>query len=187
MTFRSTHIRTLLIGGFALLFWGCPVRSIHPLFTAEQSIAVEQIGGIWRTDGAEYQFTPLEGKNYRLTVIATEDGDTAEYAARFGTIGKQLYLDTAPLSNSDEHHHLSVHLFSKADIAGDSLTIRTLDGEWMVKLADSKKLRTPFVRRENEIILTGTPEELQRFVATAAAHPDAYPDNSRFVRVPERR
>lgn len=187
MSDRRSMLRTLLISSLAFLLWGCPVRSLHPLFTPEQSVAVAEIEGQWRTDGADYRFELLEGTNYRVTVISTEELDTVMYAGRFGRIRGVLYLDTAPLSSSEEHHYLSVHLFSRIDLNGDSLTLRTLDGEWMVKLADTKKLRTPFVRRENEIILTGTPEELQKFVASAATNPDAYPDKSPFVRIPELR
>jgi hypothetical protein len=176
------HIRTMMICILPLLFWGCPVRSIHPLFTEEQAITTDRVIGSWVTEGAVYQFDQLEGTHYRLTVISTEEGDSALYAARFGMIGKQLYLDTSPLTGSDEHHYLSVHVFSKVHMTDDSLSIETLDGEWLVKLSEQKKLRTPFVRRENEIILTGTPAELQRFMSTAANVPDAYPDRTRLVR-----
>ncbi|NUN70730.1 MAG: hypothetical protein HUU02_13590 [Bacteroidetes bacterium] len=184
MTERRALFRFILIGSLTVLLWGCPARSLHPLFTPEQSVNVAAIEGWWRTDGAEYRFEVLEGTNYKVTVISTEDQDTAMYAGQFGRVRGTLYLDTAPLSSSDEHHYLSVHLFSRIDLNGDSLTLRTLDGEWLVKLADNKQLRTPFVRRENEIILTGTPAELQSFVASAAAVADAYPDISRFVRLP---
>lgn len=179
---RTLSSRTIMLVGISIVFWGCPVRSLHPLFTEEQAVVVDAVHGIWTTDGAEYHFERLEGANYRLMIVSTEEGDSALYAGRFGKVGQQLYLDTSPLTGAEDHHYLSVHVFSKVLLTDDSLIIETLDGEWLVKLAEQKKLRTPFVRRENEIILTGTTAELQKFISTAMSVPEAYPDRTRLVR-----
>jgi hypothetical protein len=67
-------------------------------------------------------------------------------------------------------------------IDGDTLTLAMLEADWLLKLDKEKKLKTPHVQRENEVILTGTTEELRNFVSAIGTNHDAFPDNSVFVR-----
>lgn len=168
---------------FTILFSGCPARSLHPLFTEQQTVLLASLIGTWENTDDTYTFEPLQGNNYRLVIRSKEEQDSAIYIVLSGKIGNVWYLDSYPIVNSQEHHYLSMHIITRMTLNADTLTLAMLEGDWLLKMNEEKKLKTPHVERENEVILTGTAEELQKFIAIAGSNTEAFPDVSVFRRV----
>jgi len=166
----------------SLLISGCPARSLNPLFTEQQAILLPLLIGTWENMDEIYSFEPLPGNNYRLVIRSADEKDSSIYLVLSGKIGNTWYLDSYPIVNSQEHHYLSMHVVTQMVLNGDTLKLAMLEGDWLLKMDKEKKLKTPHVQRENEIILTGSTEELQQFIAFAGKDSDAFPDVGIFVR-----
>jgi hypothetical protein len=164
-------------------FMGCPARSIHPLFTEQNAVLLASLVGTWENNDETYTFESFQGNNYRLVVRPKSENDSAVFLVLSGKIGTHWFLDSYPIVNSSEHHFLSTHIFTKMSLNDDSLSLSTLEADWLLKMSNAKKLKVPHVKRENEIILTGTTGELRQWIATAGANPEAFPEMSTFHRV----
>jgi hypothetical protein len=166
----------------SILLSGCPARSLNPLFTEQQAVILASLVGTWENADESYTFEILHGNNYRLVIRPKTENDSSVYIVLSGKIGKEWFLDSSPIVNSKEHHYLSMHVFTRMKLNGDTLTLAMLEADWLLKMDTAKKLKTPHVRRENEVILTGTTEELRSFVSSIGSMSEAFPDTSVFIR-----
>lgn len=175
--------------GYVLLFLvtffltGCPARSIHPLFTEQSAVLLVSLLGTWENSDETHTFESFQGNNFRLVIRPKSENDSAVFLVLCGKIGGQWFLDSYPIVNSSEHHFLSTHIFTRMSLNGDSLTLASLEADWLLKMSNEKKLKIPHVKRENEIILTGTTAELQKWFASTGTNPDAFPDKSIYYRM----
>jgi hypothetical protein len=176
-------IRVILFISVPFLFSGCPARSIHPLFTDKEAVFNTSLLGIWSNNEESYTFENLHEKNYRLVVRPKEENDSAVYTVLLGKIGEAWFLDSYPIVNSNEHHYLSAHVFTRMILQGDSLYMASLEADWLLKMITEKKIKVAHVRRENEIILTASTKNLQQFINTISTNNEAFPNQSVFVRM----
>lgn len=177
-TFRVTVSLTI-----AVLFFGCPARSIHPLFSENDATFNSTLVGIWSNEDETYTFEKGENKSYSLVIRPKTENDSVIYTVISGTIGSMWFLDSYPLLNSDEYHFLSTHLISKMEISGDTLRMSSLEADWLLKKVERKEIKIDHIRRENEIILTASTKELQKFISKIATNTEAFPDPNVLVRV----
>ena len=175
-------LRVILLVSVTLLFSGCPARSIHPLFTDKEAVFDASLIGTWTSNEESYTFEKLQEKNYRLVVRSQNENDSAVYAVLLGKIGSAWFLDSYPIVNSNEHHFLSVHVFTRMTMQGDSLTLATLEADWLLKMITEKKITIDHAQRENEIILTASTNKLQHFVNSIRGNNEAFPNPNVFIR-----
>jgi hypothetical protein len=109
--------------------------------------------------------------------------DSAVYTTLAGTIGNQWYLDSYPYVNADEHHYLSVHVFTKMTLSGDTLTLASFENDWLEKQITGKKISVAHIRRGSEIILTASTKDLQTMFRTIGGNNDAFPNRTNYIRV----
>ena len=169
----------------ALLFVGCPVRSLFPLFTDKDVAFNPALVGTWAagSDQEQYVFRAVTDKSYLVSVL-DKKGDTVSYRAQLGKLGASWFLDTRLDERSEDYHMLASHLIHRVWLSGDSLHIATMEGDWLKKMAESKKLRIPYVNRDGDIVLIAQTSELQKFVMKYADNTDAFPvPPGAFVRV----
>ncbi|MCK9409616.1 MAG: hypothetical protein WCX28_03985 [Bacteriovoracaceae bacterium] len=164
------------------LLSGCPARSLHPLFSERQAVLLASLIGTWENNEETYTFEPLQGNNYRLVIRPKDEKDSSVYSVLSGKIGSDWFLDSFPIVNSKEHHYLSMHVITKMTLNGDTLTLAMLESDWLLKAITEKKITVQHVKRENEIILTGSTEELRRFITLSGSEEEAFPDVSVFIR-----
>ncbi len=176
-------IRFLSVVLITALFGGCPARSLHPLFTDQEAVFNPSLIGTWETDDEAYTFEKLKEKNYQLVIRSKKENDSTIYVVWLGKIGSQWFLDSYPIVNSDEHHYMSVHLFTRMKLAGDTLRLASLEADWISKMIDEKKMKIAHVRRDNEIILTASTKELQQWMGTIAENSEAFPNENAFARM----
>lgn len=176
-------IRLLFIVLITALFAGCPARSIHPLFTDQDALFNPSLIGTWGTDDETYTFEKLKEKNYQLVIRSKKEYDSTAYVVWLGKIGSQWFLDSYPIVNSDEHHYLSVHVFTRMKLERDTLRLASLEADWISKMIDEKKMKISHVRRDNEIVLTASTKELQQWMGTIVDNSEAFPNEDAFVKI----
>lgn len=176
-------IRFFFIVLIAALFAGCPARSIHPLFTDQDALFNPALIGTWGMDDETYTFEKLKEKNYQLVIRSKKESDSTAYVVWLGKIGSQWFLDSYPLVNSDEHHYMSVHVFTRMKMEGDTLRLASLEADWISKMIDEKKIKVAHVRRDNEVVLTASTKELQQWMGTIGTNNEAFPNEDAFARI----
>lgn len=185
ITKRRNKMKTLLYSitlTFAFFFIGCPARSLHPLFTEKDIVFNSSLIGTWLADDVTYTFEQLGDKNYKVTVCSTESHDSSLYTAQLGKLGSHWFLDTYPLVTLDEHHYLSVHVFTRLKLQGDTLRLASLEEDWLSEKIRTKALTITHVKKDDEIILTASTKELQQLLMKYGKENDAFPNEGVFVR-----
>jgi hypothetical protein len=170
----------------ALLSLGCPVRSIFPLFNEKDLMLNKNLVGTWIGKDALLKIDQSGEKDYRGTFIETDEpgknGKSTSYAVLAGKVGKYWFLDSTPDSDPKDHHLLKSHVISKVQLEGDGLSMSSLEGDRLRELIDAGTLKVSHVRRNNEIILTASPEELQKLVLQLADDEKAFPESPQWKR-----
>jgi hypothetical protein len=169
--------------GLAVLSIGCPVRSLFPLFLEKDSETLPRIVGTWLTgEGESYTFQKSGDKEYSV-VWRDKKGETGVYQVQLGKLGKFWFMDSYPGTSASEYHWIASHIFSKIWLEGDSLRIASLEGDWLRKMIESGRLTTPHVMMNSDIVLTGSPQELQQLVLRFAEDDGAFPKSPGLVRM----
>lgn len=177
-----TRLKYVLALGLAAFAFGCPARSLFPLFAEKDLMILPNGVGTWvSAKGDTVTVQTANDKNYKLTVSNTE-GETGQLVGQVGKLGNSWFLDSYPAQKEIDHHLIKTHIISKIRLEGDSLRVASLEGDWLKKLSDTGKLQIPHVVRDNEVILTASTEELQQFVLRAADDPGAFPKVNLYAR-----
>jgi len=180
---RMKNLSRIGTGILVFIFLGCPARSIHPLFSENDVTLNPALIGTWSSNDDTYAFTLTSDRTMKTVIRSLTSQDSAVYTTLAGTIGNQWYLDSYPYVNSDEHHYLSVHVFTKMTIAGDTLTLASFNNDWLEKQISEKKISVAHIRRGSEIILTASTKELQSMIRAVGGKNDAFPNSTNYVRV----
>jgi hypothetical protein len=176
-------LRIILIALLMVLFAGCPARSIHPLFTDNDVTFDPALIGTWISGDDSYTFSPSSDKSYRTVIHSLTTDDSSVYTVQAGTIGRSRYLDSYPYVNSDEHHYLSVHVFSLMMLTGDTLMLASFENDWLEKQIEAKKISLQHIKRGQEIIITATTKELQKMFRSIDGDSLAFPNRTIYTRV----
>ncbi|MBI2619419.1 MAG: hypothetical protein HYW57_05005, partial [Ignavibacteriales bacterium] len=115
-------------------------------------------------------------------IVAEENGESVSYNALIGQIGGFWFLDSSPKRGGEDFHFIPVHIFSRLWLNGDTLRIASLEGDWLGDMIDQNKLSITHVRRDREVILTATTEELRSLVLRFVQDPGAFPDPNVMIR-----
>lgn len=168
----------------SFLFFGCPARSLNPLFTEEESVYNPALTGQWRGDGTTLTFIRNGAKEYRAVYRDAQSGDSLVYAVRLGTVGERWFLDSAPMENPKDDHLVTAHMVSKVWFEKDRLHIAMLEADWLAKMIDAGKMKVSHVRRGKEVILTAPTATLKQLAETFGGNKEAFPESGApFVRV----
>jgi hypothetical protein len=190
-------LRIFLVGVLILLFFGCPVRSIFPLFGDKDMVFMPGLVGTWantekNTLGTTEQNTLSikkagEQNYYLLEFPVGKDGDQAEtntYYAYLGRLGDFWFLDFYRQIRQDENYDLiPTDLFFRLWLEGDTLRLAALEGDWLDEMIGKKKISISRLLLEDEIILTAATLELQQLVRRFAEDRGAFPDPATYVRL----
>ena len=162
---------------------GCPARSLQQLFAEKDLVFNPSLIGTWSADEETYTFQQSTEKQYTLIIRSTTSKDSSMYTVQLGKIGALWFLDSYPFANSEEHHYLSVHIFTRMKLQGDTLRLASLEGDWLSTMIDKGSIKISHVKREGEIILTASTKELQKFILAAGDNNDAFPNENALVRL----
>ena len=186
-------VRVIFVVAISAFFTGCPVRSLQPLFSEKDLTYNPALVGKWadgediysfsRANENEYAILLTEQKPTDSTTNARAEVDTITFVGRLGRLGKNWFLDTYPARETGDFHLLPTHIIAKVRIEGDTLTLASLEGDWLKKMLKAGHLRTECTLVDGDVILTGPTKEIQQMVRKYADDENAFPGPEKFVRV----
>ena len=186
----KTKWQLLGLGLAALIFGGCVVQSIQPLFTDKDYIPFPGLVGAWvQKDGdrlvGNWTFAG-DGVRYELTQI-DEQGRQATFSVVAGRIGTNIFLQGSLPDRSHAMndlfalHLIPAHLFVKAFKADEGLRLVAMDLEWLTRHLEANPGAISHVWRDKMPVLTASTEELRKFVSRHANDPLVFKNEIRLL------
>ena len=174
--------------GFLLLLAGC-VPSLHPLYTDQDVIFDQSALGVWAEDDSKETWALNRGgkKEYKL-VHTDEDGKKGEFIAHLLKVEGRMFLDLYPvepeLRENDFYrdHLLRVHTFAAVLQIEPALRITYLDPDWLKKFLDKQPSALRHEKINDEVVITASPKELQKFLLTHLKTDGAFSEPSELKR-----
>jgi hypothetical protein len=181
MDMKQTRIRTkvsrvgcVLLSLAILLVPGC-VPSLHPLYTEQDLVYDERLLGEWAEEGEagdRWLFEPLDEHGYRVTF--SEDGREGRFNVRLLELSGHRYLDFEPTDDGFENlalggfyrmHWVPAHTFVRVELVDRMLRMSLMNADWLSKHLEREPDSLAHRRRDSdELVLTASTEQLQRFV-----------------------
>ena len=169
-----------LLVGAALVVAGC-IPSLQPLYTDKTTAFDPALVGFWVQDNSDstWAFVQKETNTYGLT-YADKEGKPGQFEARLVKLGDKYFLDLFPedprqIENAYyKFHLLRVHTFLKMSLDGSTLQLAGLDPGWLKRQLDADPAILRHATVNDMIVLTASPEELQKFVRRHADDKDAF-------------
>lgn len=169
---------TLLLG-----VAGC-VPSLHELWTEKTQVYDDTIAGTYQQDDAVWTFAgDPNDKSWTLT-IDEKEGKQSKLIAHLVQVGGQRFFDFYPAGDAQietgewvKFHLVPAHLFFKVDKTAESFKIAPMNPEEVGKLLKEKpQLVKHEVIKDNRVVLTDTPENLQKFLLEGLMVKDFFGD-----------
>jgi hypothetical protein len=179
-------LKYISVAAIILLALGCPARSIFPLFNDKDLVFNKDLVGTWV--GKDVLMIEQSGeKSYKAILTETPEpgksGSSVSYTLQLGKVGRYWFLDSTPAEGQNvDHHFIKSHMITKMRLEGDGLYTATLEGDRLKELIDAGTLQIAHVKRDNEIILTASPEELQKLALRLADDEKAFKESPRWER-----
>jgi hypothetical protein len=161
----------LLLGGLALV--GC-VPSLNPLYLEKDLVHDPAFLGDWSEDGTEdkWRFEPGEGRSYRVTF--REGDEEGEFIVHLLELDGYRYLDFEPVRDGLKAmgqtgfyrmHWVPTHTFARVELKDGVLRMAMVNPDWLTsKLEQDPGCLAHRRRGDDDLVLTASTEELQRFL-----------------------
>lgn len=192
--------KTIVFVSLALLFFfsGC-IPSLHPLYTKDKLVILNQLEGLWteRANESEKQYEKwnfIKKENGQYLLIHE---DTKKRKAAFDVnvlqLGDQYFIDFYPVempkqnkklnfsllpgNNNDmlDIHLLPVHTFAKLNVKHGSVKIQFFDPDYLENLLKRRQIKIRHEELSDKgFVLTASSEELQKFVQKYGHEKEAY-------------
>lgn len=176
-----------------MLLAGC-IPSLHPLYTEKDILRMDAITGDWLSDDSTsmYQIiaSPDEKPSYLFTYLElpgkgnlfNADSSRANFIVNLVNLNGSYFMDFYPGENDDlenlnvllQVHLIPAHTFAKFRVTPDTIIIWRFDPDWLESLFDENRIRIAHEKIDDQIVLTASTEELQKFVSKYADDPSAY-------------
>jgi hypothetical protein len=193
---RSWRWIWLLVAALALgsiVATGCDgdgalfVVSLQPVYTQLDLEADSRLNGTWSDKEGDVTFSFEQGtengkeNEYKLVVKEKngEQEESGEFEARVVRLGTYYFLDIYPQSSKEGSefyrlHFTRAHTFARVEINEDSIRLAFLSASWLEAKMNEKSVDTPCVKVDDELLLTGTTEEVQELVLSHARDDEAF-------------
>lgn len=173
----KSKILAVLALGAVLLLTGCWQKSLHPFYKDPDIVFDEKLIGTWQEikesddKGMTWFITRSESKSvYRIKI---EDGEIKlDYDGRLFRLGGENYLDL--YSRGRPIAEIPAHNLFKVEGIDGSFKARILSRDWIQKRLQANPAEIPHIKAHDpeepneadkaEVILTGTTEQLQKFI-----------------------
>jgi hypothetical protein len=169
----------LTVFSFLVLLTGCAL-SVNPVIPESDAVFDPRLLGSWKEVSGSDQATISRGTANSYEIDYTNDGKTGRFGARLGNIGKNLVLDVWPdprngeIASSYDGLLLAAHIQLVLKISDSIISTSAIDPEALLSALKSGKVKMPYKHStDDELILTGTTEELKKSLATYLAYPKA--------------
>lgn len=188
-------MKTKLLFGLslvAILFAGCVVQSIQPLFSEKDSVEYPALIGTWKQQDENKEISvwtfSKDGEHYKL-VHTDENGRRASFAVIAGKIGTNVFLDLV-LTEIEPHDSLNAlaqfglipaHGFVKVLKTGDGLLLVAMNYDWLEKQLQAHPETVTHAVQDKRFLLTASTGELKSFVAKYANDAAAFQNEIRLM------
>jgi len=166
-----SHNRCLtlsLLVGCGVLLAGCnEVATVDDVITESNAVVDDRFLGDWvNKDGDRAHVKRGQGKDYVVAYV--DKDDSVQMRARLGRLEVTLVVDVYPEMASYGPRNkdgIPMHSVYAIDLYGDSVAIRGLDGDSVLKRLASGKIRTPYSKIEEMVLLHGDPAGVRSAVS----------------------
>ena len=169
----------------------CLQPSLNPLFLPEDSVFEEGLLGTWVCGDETWTFEKQTEKDlgpkpfYKVTMSV--DQKKYEIMAWLGRIDDHTFVNFRPETDPDlptfvKAHFVGTYSFGRAWIDPDRIKFGMLSSGFLQKLEESGQLTIGVKRWPEDVILTATPKELQRFAGTFAEESDIFGEPIELVK-----
>jgi hypothetical protein len=151
---------------------GCVVRSVEPWLESKALAFESDLLGGWIGSDANANnvaMTFIQGENNSYVMQYSSKDGQGTFEARLAKFGSDYYMDFKPKENAPGIDGLllfPMHTAARLELGKDRLVLRQLDYgavKGAAKLGRLRGLRYSWVE-EDDIVLTSSTEELQRFL-----------------------
>ena len=191
---RVNKIYLVVIGILGLLMSSCLVKSLHPFYNESDVVFrkdilgtyVDQKYGIWTI---ESEGDKLNKSKYYLLKLVDKNKKKVTLRGCLFKLDNDYYVDFYLESGNNPHaetdlsvlHVLGVHTVAKVIIGKNSLQIKWYNVVWLDELFKQNKIRLAHEKLEtgaglfpDDIVLTASTNELQKFMKKFANDPKAF-------------
>lgn len=164
-------VKGILLGAAIVLIAGC-VPSLHELYTKKTLVYDDALVGKFTADKQAWEFVgDAEHKLYAVT-ITEEKGKQSKLTGHLVEVGGVRFLDFYPADDAKleggdwlKFHVIPVHLFFKVDKTAGGFSLAPMNPDKVDKLLRDKPTLVQHERVEDDrVVLTDTPENLQKFL-----------------------
>ncbi len=178
-------MRKLLFTAAAItMLAGCgPLVSVQPLYTDDDAVYEAGLTGAWEPveDGGVW-FIDGDGKSpYRVVTVSGNARDVERYEMRLVRLGEALFADLQQTGKPDEGLSVRSHIIARLRLEGDRLSVALLGSEWLDQRVGEWKF--PNRKDRDEVILTGSTEQLRAFVGRVGGESRAFGDEASAQRL----
>lgn len=197
----QTDCRPLLVIFTAILaitLAGCDayfVSSLHPYFDQQDLSTDGALSGTWAykeehsQEQVRFIFTVHDDQTYEVVVEENEDGKrtSARFEGHLFRLGADSFLDLLPSSEPAESafyvlHTVRCHSVAKVEFRRSDLQLTFLNPGWLSKQMKEGAVSVPHESVDDELLLTGSTQELQEFLSANSSDDAAFSDAILFER-----
>jgi hypothetical protein len=178
----NTKFAWVLVLGATLLV-GC-LPTLHPIYTERDLVFDPALVGVWKQNGAKWEFSRRDDTSYRL-VHTDANGRQGRFTACLAKIDGVQILDLTP-ANSDSDpspfqrfHELAIHTLYIVRRTEPDVELSALNLNWLNEYLAAHPNEIAYSVVDGKPILTAPTPELQRFVL---AHHEAFKGAVKLVR-----
>ncbi|MGC9949990.1 MAG: hypothetical protein ABSF64_26790 [Bryobacteraceae bacterium] len=166
---RFTLLLAALAGVAAMT--GCaPAVAIHPLYTSRNLVSDLPLEGTWASSDGEVWQVKKSEDGYEV-----DSAQGSKYTVHLLRLNEYEFVDVA--SKSDPEVGVPGHLFGKIRMQGGQLYVSSIDETWLKQTMDAGIAPESTMGEGQQIVLTASTSELQKFILLHAADPDAWDDD----------
>lgn len=181
--------RSLVLAAVVAAVPGClPPRALNPFYTAADLVLDHRLVGTFDEDDDGVDAIRIRAPVGADSVYTLEDPDpgstSVPLAGRLFRLGGSLWLDISSTRHlGDDWLFAPLHCVCRVEFPEDGLELRCLEGQWLRERIAAGTAEPMVVLADDEIVLTGTTEELQAFLLRHRDDPAAFPAELRLQRV----
>lgn len=167
---------------------GCVV-SVQPVVTVAASSFDASLLGKWAEVGSKDRITVSRGDANLYEIEYTDGtGKTGQFEARLGWLGQRTVLDVQPAPREsspmpEAASFIRGHILYAITIAPDTIKIALLDPKALRAAVKSKAVVLSSFDDHDQLVLTGSTDELRRALASYIERPGALDEPSRWRRL----
>jgi hypothetical protein len=190
----------IIIASTILLFTGCGIFSLHPLYHTDDLIVKTELIGTWQNgdDGKTLiVIDTLDTDTYYFEII---DGkDTIEFKMGLLELNGQYFIDLFPHDNCSLfdggdcyslenmfRNYIPAHTFMKFDFVNDEIILTEFDNDRLINLFQQNRIRLAHEMPgddEDYVVITASTDELQKFITHYANDDEAFTEPEKYHRL----